>query len=274
MQQPTAMDILRRLPRNNCRECGLPTCMAFAVMILQGNAQFSQCPYLEPAAVSLMGGHIGQQAKSAEQQRDELLENIKGELRNVDFKEAAPRLGAAVSNDRLVLHCLGKIFELDKDGNLHSDCHINPWIHLPIINYTVRSAGRDLTGTWVTFGELKNSEDWRRFYSYRCEKGMQDIAEKDPDLFFDVMDLFGSGAPEATAGEAFATADYATVLFPLPKVPILVAYWKAEDRFDARLTLLFDRSAEDNLGVESIYLLVMGMLEMLKRITARHGVHE
>ncbi len=274
MQQPTAMDILRRLPKNNCRECGLPTCLAFAAMILQGNVEFSQCPYIDPEAISLMGGQIGQQARSAEAQRDELMEMMKAEIEKVDFQEAALRLGASVSDGRLVVRCLGKIFELDKDGNLHSDCHINPWIHSPILNYTVRSAGRDITGTWVTFGELKNSEDWRRFYSHRCEKGMQDIAEKDPDLFFDVMDLFGSGPPEATAGEAFATADYATVLFPLPKVPILIAYWKAEDRFDARLTLLFDRSAEDNLGAESIYLLVMGMLEMLKRITARHGVHE
>ncbi len=248
--------------------------MAFAAMILQGEAKLSQCPHIAPEAAGLFGGFVAQLAKTLEERRDELMEELKREIPNIDFKEAAPRLDATVSGEHLVLRCLGKRFELDKDGNLHSECHINNWVHLPILNYTVHSQGRELTGEWVTFAELKNAADWARFFSHRCEKRMQAIAAEDPDLFFDAMDIFASRSAEAKAGEAFATADYAIEVSPLPKVTMLIAFWKAEDEFDAKLTLLFDRSAEVNLGAESIYLLITGLLEMLTRIMTRHGFHQ
>jgi hypothetical protein len=265
------MDVFKRLPRNNCRDCGFPTCMAFAAMLVQGQAESSQCPSLDSGTVNHLAGVARTQARTLENRRDELMEGLRAKARSVDFQVVAPRLDASVSNGRFVVRCLGKKFELDEDGNLHSDCHINGWVHLPILNYAVHGQGLDMTGEWVTFGELKNAQDWHRFFAHRCEKGLQEIVEKDPDLFFDAMDMFTVGQREAGAGEVVETADYVTVLHPLPKVPLLIAFWKAEDEFDAKLSLLFDRSAESNLGAESIYLLVMGLLEMIKRIMARHG---
>ncbi len=43
---PSSMDIYRLLPRTNCRECGYPSCMAYAVQLREGEANVSQCPYL------------------------------------------------------------------------------------------------------------------------------------------------------------------------------------------------------------------------------------
>jgi hypothetical protein len=274
MQQPSVLDIIKYLPKTNCRDCGFPACMAFAAMILQGQAELSQCPYISPEAADLFGGTAEQRTETVEERRDELMGQLKREISNVDFEEVAPQLAGEVCGEHLVLRCLGKRFELDQQGNLHSECHVNSWVHLPILSYTVRGQGRDLTGEWVAFSELKNATDWVRFFSHRCEKGMQSIAEKDPDLFFDALDILASERAEAKAGEAFATADYAVVVRPRPKVAMLVAYWNAEDEFDAKLSLLFDRSAEVNLGAESIYLLVMGMLEMLTRIMSKHGFRQ
>ncbi|VEN75125.1 Transcriptional regulator, LuxR family [Candidatus Desulfarcum epimagneticum] len=42
----SVMDILKALPRNNCRECGRKTCMAFAVALREGEASPAQCPGL------------------------------------------------------------------------------------------------------------------------------------------------------------------------------------------------------------------------------------
>lgn len=41
--KPPALEIYKRLPRTNCRECGEQTCMAFAVSLWQGEAVPSQC---------------------------------------------------------------------------------------------------------------------------------------------------------------------------------------------------------------------------------------
>lgn len=41
-----AKDILDYLPKTNCRECGLPTCFAFAVALLKGQKRLSACSAL------------------------------------------------------------------------------------------------------------------------------------------------------------------------------------------------------------------------------------
>jgi ArsR family metal-binding transcriptional regulator len=41
-----AKDILDFLPRTNCRECGLPTCFAFAVALVKGQRRLQDCPTL------------------------------------------------------------------------------------------------------------------------------------------------------------------------------------------------------------------------------------
>lgn len=40
------LDVLRRLPRTNCGKCGMPTCMAFAVELLEGRKVVDDCPPL------------------------------------------------------------------------------------------------------------------------------------------------------------------------------------------------------------------------------------
>jgi ArsR family metal-binding transcriptional regulator len=45
--QPRIIDILRLLPKTNCRECGHPTCMVFASMVSEGTGTPDDCPSLD-----------------------------------------------------------------------------------------------------------------------------------------------------------------------------------------------------------------------------------
>ncbi len=267
----TVMDILRVLNKSNCRECGVPTCMAFAAMVTQGQKELSACPYIDEETAARLGGAVASKKKSIEEERDEYIRNLQKEIRNVDFHEAAKRCDASVtSSGNLAIYCLGKIFELNQQGKLDSLCHVNAWVHLPIINYVVRSAGQGMTGEWVIFKQLKGAQDWVRFFEHRCERQIKLIADKDPDLFIDSLDLFCVDNDEESLKD-MSSADHLFTLYPLPKVPMVIAYWKAEDEFESKLNLFFDRSAEVNLGADSIYFLAMGMVEMLKKIVVRHG---
>ncbi len=49
---PGIIEILKFLPRTNCKECGFPTCMAFAVSLIQEQARVSECPHISEEAVS------------------------------------------------------------------------------------------------------------------------------------------------------------------------------------------------------------------------------
>ncbi|MGC8491342.1 MAG: (Fe-S)-binding protein [Syntrophobacteraceae bacterium] len=45
--KPKVMEILKLLPRTNCRLCGQPTCMVFAVQAAEGGKGAEDCPALE-----------------------------------------------------------------------------------------------------------------------------------------------------------------------------------------------------------------------------------
>jgi len=47
---PTAMEIYKLLPKKNCGECKLPTCLAFAMQLANQKVALEACPYVSPEA--------------------------------------------------------------------------------------------------------------------------------------------------------------------------------------------------------------------------------
>ncbi|HIJ35864.1 MAG TPA: Fe-S cluster protein [Deltaproteobacteria bacterium] len=45
--KPVILEILKLLPRTNCRECGEPTCLVFATRVAEGAKDQNDCPILE-----------------------------------------------------------------------------------------------------------------------------------------------------------------------------------------------------------------------------------
>jgi acetyl-CoA decarbonylase/synthase complex subunit gamma len=50
-----ALDIYKLLPKKNCKECGDPTCLTFAMKLAGGKADVDLCPYLDEQAKSVLG---------------------------------------------------------------------------------------------------------------------------------------------------------------------------------------------------------------------------
>ena len=48
--KPKLLEILKLLPKTNCRECGQPTCMVFAARVAEGAKGPEDCPPLEEEA--------------------------------------------------------------------------------------------------------------------------------------------------------------------------------------------------------------------------------
>ena len=44
------MQIFKLLPKTNCKECGVPTCLAFAMNLASGKAELDSCPYVSDEA--------------------------------------------------------------------------------------------------------------------------------------------------------------------------------------------------------------------------------
>ena len=51
-----ALEIYKLLPKTNCKKCGYPTCLAFAMKLATGKVEVEACPDLDSGTKALLGG--------------------------------------------------------------------------------------------------------------------------------------------------------------------------------------------------------------------------
>ena len=51
----TGLEIFKLLPQTNCGDCGVPTCLAFAMKLAQGGAELTSCPHVSEEATAALG---------------------------------------------------------------------------------------------------------------------------------------------------------------------------------------------------------------------------
>ena len=51
----SGLDIFKLLPKTNCGDCGVPTCMAFAMKLAQKKAELNECPHASEEAKTTLG---------------------------------------------------------------------------------------------------------------------------------------------------------------------------------------------------------------------------
>jgi acetyl-CoA decarbonylase/synthase complex subunit gamma len=51
----SGLEIFKLLPKTNCGDCGIPTCMAFAMKLAQKKAELSECPHASEEAKAALG---------------------------------------------------------------------------------------------------------------------------------------------------------------------------------------------------------------------------
>ena len=56
--KPKLIEILRLLPKTNCKKCGLPTCMVFAAQAVEGGRGAEHCPELNETNRRLLENYL------------------------------------------------------------------------------------------------------------------------------------------------------------------------------------------------------------------------
>lgn len=266
MHRNNHLEIYRHLKKTNCGYCQVRTCMAFALAVAGGDRKIEDCPYVNPEIAKELIGRLGGSA-AGKDWRDELEERIgplRKEISGIDFSRVAEALGGRLVDQKLSLKCLGKEFLIDRDGNIESEAHVNPWVTVPLLNYVRKGGSGGLSGKWMSFDELSTGTIRGQYFTRRCEEPLRLLLDDHAALFADIMDMFS-----AEKVEGFSS-NRAWVIFPLPRLPFLILHWRAEEEFESKLKLLLDWNAEKYLDPESIYVLGRGLVEMFERIISRH----
>jgi hypothetical protein len=259
------MEVFKWLDKSNCRECGRPTCLAFAGAVYMGQKDLRDCPRLAPEAIACLVGEV-RPGPAAEEDCDNDLQALREAIGRIDLAAAAQRIGARFAGDHLSLQVMGKAFRVYRDGRLAADIHVNPWVAVPILRYVLEGKGTPPTGVWVSLRELPDGKERYPLFQKRCEYAMQRVADKYPDLFGDMIHLF-SGRQVARQFEA----DISVVLMPLPRVPVMICYWRPEDGMASNLKVFFDATADQNLDGGALFTLGAGLATMFEKLAMRHG---
>lgn len=261
----SVIEILKLLDGSNCRECGSPTCLAFAAEVFNTRKKLADCPKLDEETLAMLEGEVGVH-ESLERKAEELIEQLKREVAGIDLEAAAKRLGAPFSDGRITILCLGKKFNVDTNGEIATDIHVHSWVAVPLLNYILHGSGASPSGKWVRFRDLDGGQPMERLFKQRCEKPCKHVADTNPDFFADLVRVFSGKQVEN-----HYQSDVSVVLHPLPKIPLLICYWKQDGDLPSDLNIFFDSAAEENLDIDSIYTLAIGLVMMFQKIARSHS---
>jgi len=127
-----------------------------------------------------------------------------------------------------------------------------PHVRALLVYYLARGVDREPAGPWQSFADLPNG----RFYSRAFQGYTGDALVRRLGHRAGLEDAVVSLGGRAMAPDELATnADAAWVIAALPRVPIAVVWWDADDEFAARAELLFDRSAAEQLPTDGCAVL-------------------
>lgn len=260
-----AMEIFAVLDKSNCKKCGEKTCLAFAGAVFTGRKRITECPNLSSEDLAKFTS-VADGEKAVEDEMEEYILSLKRAVSELDFAAVAEKIGGALKGGELRVNVLGKTFGVFRDGRFSTDLHIIPWLIIPLMDYILNCKGVQIAGEWISFRELQGGKEKYALFKKRSEDVLKNLADQYTDFFDDVVHMF-----DGRAVEKQFESDVSVVLFPLPLVPIMICYWKAEEGLGSSLNLFFDKNVEENISADSIFFIGTGLANMFDKLAHHHG---
>jgi hypothetical protein len=249
------LELYKNLPKKNCGKCRQKNCMPFALSIIKGEAELSECPYLRREEIETLKGSV-----TKSDWREELILSLKEEIKNINFKDIADGIGAELKNSSPSIKCLGREFTVEQNGEVSTHEHITPWMKILLLHY-VRTAGKgNLSGKLVSYSELKAGLIKASAFQRDCEEPLKELFDADMNMVVSALGRLG-----AESRKGFPT-EYAWHIYLLPKIPVVILYWPNDEEFPSKVKILFDSTADRFLDTESLIFLVEGLVKNIQMI--------
>ncbi|MEA3347640.1 MAG: DUF3786 domain-containing protein [Pseudomonadota bacterium] len=253
------LDLVKMLPRTNCKECGYSTCMAFATHVLREGEDPEKCPYWKPQDLAFIKQSLIDQGEDSAYP-DHLFSArkfVQGKIKEYDFSVVAEKIGARLVEEQgetfLIINFLERLYKVGKEQvePLDEGEH-DLWEHILLYNYVAEAGGRPLTGNWVPMESLPGSLAKRKVFVSGCEEKIAAVYSGRPEQLLKSLKVLKADFPELESN-----AEVAAVFYPLPMIPFQLLFWDAdlEDGFPAQVKILFDETVLDYLDIESLVFL-------------------
>ncbi len=256
------------LPRTNCKDCGFPTCIAFAGMVVSEKHPLKSCPHVESDVLKTAEKELEEQYKQGKWLKKDMaaeaLEWAKQQACSTELESIRDRVG-------------GEIISRMDEKQLHL-----PYFNSKIIitkESVTDESGRELTrneqtfvyihmargGTTYPTGVMKSFKEFPNTVSKIVS--MDSSVEKPlKEKFTSRMEELESACKKAGGKNKkndYESPDLAYHFQAFPRVPVTLLFWDSEEGFEADVKLLFDKTATDHLDIEAIMFLSEHLCNML-----------
>ncbi len=245
----------KELPKTNCGQCGHSTCMAFAVAVNKGDDRVQACPYISSEKAEALGKLV-----KIVDWRENIIKQLIEDIKNIDICKMAEDLGAIIKKNRAIeIRCIGRDYIISEDRQISADGKVSPWEKILLLLYIKTGGSGVLTNEWVSFAELKGGGVKVEAIIKECEAPLSEMFSKNAKAAAGAIEKLGAKQID------FQASQHTWIFYLLPKIPILILYWPANDEFQASVKLLFDRTADRFLDVESIVFLCENFTDVIER---------
>jgi hypothetical protein len=259
------------LPRTNCRDCGHPTCLAFASMVVSEQLPLKNCPHLSPETVAryqqiLDAQHAEGKWTKKDMAADALqwarersasmrLEDLPGRIggRLVQTAEGKTALELPYFSDTVVIQADG----IYKKGG----ATLNRWEQVFIYNHLAQGGSTLPDEDWRGLEQIPNTVSKIKSMQRHVEAP---LVERFQGRLKDLAQAASRLGGTDISGR-MASADAAFQFKPLPRIPLLLLFWDKDpaDGLEASVKLLFDATITDHLDIESILFLSERLRQLL-----------
>lgn len=131
--------------------------------------------------------------------------------------------------------------------------------HLAILHYLLEAAPVGVKGTWIAEKDIPGGGLFFRGYHKLPVDPLKELLGSRPELFRAVAARVG--------GIPMDMGDMAFQFRVLPRIPLILVLWQADDEFDPELKVLFDETVHQHFrNLDTIWALIGSVSRRLRRI--------
>jgi len=262
------------LPKTNCNECGFPTCLAFASMVVSEKLPIGNCPHLSEETVRKCKKELEEQYAKGKWLKKDMAQDAhdwaKEKAASMKLEDLPERIGGELitANGSICLklpYFLDNVLISEKDIITESGNQISRYEKVFIYNHMAQGGKSSPTGKWKGLVEFPNTVSKMKSMIDHIEIPMSNRFKGNSLKLAEIGKRMG-GKNITSENES---ADVALLFQPLPKVPVMIVFWDEvkEEKLESKIKFLFDETITEHLDIESI----MFLSETLKKMLCEEG---
>ena len=254
-------DILKRVPKTNCGECGYLACLAFAANVSKSGEDPKKCPYINLDGLEITNDAGTELTQLGHEHDLSLIAHLKDKIKNLNFEKRAPALQANYNDGGLTFSFLGQNVIVTKSSlRINGAEPEDPRDQILIYNYIHFGGGSLPDPHWIGLESVPNSISKIRTLATYCEQKLATFFTGKPT--FEITQLC-----QKVGGiiQENGTADVVARIPVLPQIPQQLLFWDEDidDGFEAKVKVLYPANVMDYLDIESLVFTSERMAELI-----------